>query len=142
MENSQASSAENLPTRFQNTAAKTRYYNVVAQKKIWEEQGFFFDDGAENYGLETIIYRRLLDLDWFCLGRKEAQANLSWVREFYAHNVVGNDAVEVRDVLSGSSRILVRNAMSDCHAQSHAHYSGHDSGKITKFGSFIIFSRI
>ncbi|KAK8589712.1 hypothetical protein V6N13_088531 [Hibiscus sabdariffa] len=96
MENSQASSAENLPTRFQNTAARTRYYNVVAQKKIWEEQGFFFDDGAENYGLETIIYRRLLDLGWFRLGRKAAQANLSWVREFYAHNAAGNDAVEVR----------------------------------------------
>ncbi|KAK8556691.1 hypothetical protein V6N12_003086 [Hibiscus sabdariffa] len=96
MENSQASFVENLPTRFQNIAARTRYYNVVAQKKIWEEQGFFFDDGAENYGLETIIYRRLLDLGWFCLGRKAAQANLSWVREFYAHNAAGNDAIEVR----------------------------------------------
>ncbi|KAK8666004.1 hypothetical protein V6N13_006157 [Hibiscus sabdariffa] len=96
MENSQASSAENLPTRFKNTVARTRYYNVVAQKKIWEEQGFFFDDGAENYGLETIIYRRLLDLGWFRLGRKAAQANLNWVREFYAHNATGNDAIEVR----------------------------------------------
>ncbi|KAK8536071.1 hypothetical protein V6N12_012733 [Hibiscus sabdariffa] len=96
MENSQASSPENLPTRFQNTVARTHCYNVVAQKKIWEEQGFFFDDGAENYGLETIIYKRLLNLDWFCLGRKVAQANLSWVREFYAHNATGNDTVEVR----------------------------------------------
>ncbi|KAK9044571.1 hypothetical protein V6N11_058469 [Hibiscus sabdariffa] len=96
MAHSPSSSAENLPTRFQNTAARTRYYNVVAQNKIWEEQGFFFDDGAQNYGLETIIYKRLFDLGWFHLGRKAAQANLNWVMEFYAHNVAGEDTVTVR----------------------------------------------
>ncbi|KAK8547462.1 hypothetical protein V6N12_031599 [Hibiscus sabdariffa] len=96
MAHSPSSSAENLPTRFQNTTARTRYYNVVAQKKIWKEQGFFFDDGAGNYGLETIIYKRLFDLGWFRLGRKAAQANLNWVMEFYAHNVVGEDTVTVR----------------------------------------------
>ncbi|KAK8519723.1 hypothetical protein V6N12_030085 [Hibiscus sabdariffa] len=96
MAHSPSSSTEGMPDRFQNTAARTRYYNVVAQKKIWEAQGFFFDDGAEYYGLETIIYKRLFDLGWFRLGRKEAQANLNWVMEFYAHNAAGKDTVTVR----------------------------------------------
>ncbi|KAK8560286.1 hypothetical protein V6N12_013085 [Hibiscus sabdariffa] len=73
-----------------------RYNNIVAAKNKWEEQGFFFEDGLENYSLEPIIYRRLHDLGWFRLGRQVAQANLSWVREFYAHNPEGCDTAHVR----------------------------------------------
>ncbi|KAK8554323.1 hypothetical protein V6N12_031287 [Hibiscus sabdariffa] len=53
MAHSPSSSAEGMPSRFQNAAARTRYYNTIAQKKIWEEQGFFLDDGAEYYGFHN-----------------------------------------------------------------------------------------
>ncbi|KAK8715477.1 hypothetical protein V6N13_042811 [Hibiscus sabdariffa] len=58
MATSSSSSAEGLLSRFDNAAVKERYYNIVAAKNRWEEQGFLFDDGLENYGLEPIIYKR------------------------------------------------------------------------------------
>ncbi|KAK8655980.1 hypothetical protein V6N13_108542 [Hibiscus sabdariffa] len=91
-----SSSAECLPSRFRNAAAMARYNNIVAAKNKWEEQGFFFDDHLENYGLEPLIYKRLSDLGWLRFSRQAAQANLSWTREFYAHNAEGNDAANVR----------------------------------------------
>ncbi|KAK8559160.1 hypothetical protein V6N12_042442 [Hibiscus sabdariffa] len=96
MAHSSSSSAEGLPSRFRNTVARARYNNIVAANNIWEEQGFLFDDGLENYGLEPIIYRRLHDLSWLRLCRQAARGNLNWVREFYAHNPEGSDAVDVR----------------------------------------------
>ncbi|KAK8533037.1 hypothetical protein V6N12_076318 [Hibiscus sabdariffa] len=96
MEHSPSSSAEGLPTRFRNAAARTRYQTIVAAKNKWEEQGFFLDDHLEYYGLEPLIYKRLFDLGWLHFGRQAAQANLSWAREFYAHNAKGNDAVNIR----------------------------------------------
>ncbi|KAL4387012.1 hypothetical protein GQ457_09G019470 [Hibiscus cannabinus] len=70
-------------------------YHGRCQKK-WEEQGFFFDDNLESYGLEPIIYKRLSDLGWFRFARQPARANLNWVLEFYANNVGGDDTVTVR----------------------------------------------
>ncbi|KAK8565017.1 hypothetical protein V6N12_058593 [Hibiscus sabdariffa] len=60
METSSSSSAEGLPSRFNSVAAKEWYHNIVAAKNRWEEQGFFFNDELENYGLEPIIYKRYL----------------------------------------------------------------------------------
>ncbi|KAK8662915.1 hypothetical protein V6N13_024801 [Hibiscus sabdariffa] len=96
MAHSSSSSAEDLPTRFRNVVARTRYQTIVAAKNKWEEQGFFLDDHMENYGSEPLIYKRLSDLGWLHFGRQAAQANLSWVREFYAHNPKGNDAAYAR----------------------------------------------
>ncbi|KAK8686553.1 hypothetical protein V6N13_125577 [Hibiscus sabdariffa] len=96
MEHSPSSSSEGLSTRFKNAAARTRYQTIVATKNKWEEQGFFLDDHLENYGLEPLIYKRLFDLGWLRFDRQAAQANLSWAREFYAHNAEGNDAVNIR----------------------------------------------
>ncbi|KAK8513870.1 hypothetical protein V6N12_037238 [Hibiscus sabdariffa] len=96
MATSSSSSAKGLPFRFSSATIKERYYNIVATKNRWEEQGFMFDDDLENYGLEPIIYKRLNDLGWLRLGRQLAKANLNWVREFYAHNAEGNDTVNVR----------------------------------------------
>ncbi|KAK8563271.1 hypothetical protein V6N12_035421 [Hibiscus sabdariffa] len=45
MATSSSSSAEGLPSRFNTTAVKERYHNIVAAKNRWEEQGFLFDDG-------------------------------------------------------------------------------------------------
>ncbi|KAK8590049.1 hypothetical protein V6N13_088840 [Hibiscus sabdariffa] len=58
MATSSSSSAEGLPSRFNNTVAKERYYKIVYAKNRWEEQGFLFDDGLDNYVLELIIYKR------------------------------------------------------------------------------------
>ncbi|KAK8716136.1 hypothetical protein V6N13_043454 [Hibiscus sabdariffa] len=71
MAHSSSSSAEGLPSRFRNTAARARY-NIVAAKNKWEEQGFFFDDHLENYRLEPLIYKRLSDLGWLCFGNNDA----------------------------------------------------------------------
>ncbi|KAK8519607.1 hypothetical protein V6N12_025640 [Hibiscus sabdariffa] len=88
-----SSSTEGLPSRFRNAAARARYNNVVAAKNKWEEQGFLFDDHLENYGLEPLIYKRLSDLGSLRFGRQAAQANLSWVRKFYAHNPVNSATI-------------------------------------------------
>ncbi|KAK8652158.1 hypothetical protein V6N13_061180 [Hibiscus sabdariffa] len=96
MAHSSSSSAEGLPTRLKNVAARTRNQTIVAAKNKWEEQGFFLDDHLENYGLEPLIYKRLSDLGWQRFGRQAAQANLNWVREFYANNPKGNDVAYVR----------------------------------------------
>ncbi|KAK8561992.1 hypothetical protein V6N12_049047 [Hibiscus sabdariffa] len=96
MATNSSSSIEGLPTRFSSTTIRERYHNIVAAKNIWEEQGFFFDDSLENYRLEPIIYKRLNDLGWLRFGRQPARANLNWVKEFYAHNVDGDDTVIVR----------------------------------------------
>ncbi|KAK8696397.1 hypothetical protein V6N13_001533 [Hibiscus sabdariffa] len=93
MATSSSSSANGLPSRFNNTSVKERYYNIVAAKNRWEEQGFLFDDGLENYGLELIIYKRLYDLCWLRFGRQPPGVNLSWVKEFYAHNAERDDTV-------------------------------------------------
>ncbi|KAK8652128.1 hypothetical protein V6N13_061150 [Hibiscus sabdariffa] len=98
MATNSSSSADGLPSRFNFAAAKERYHKIVVAKSRWEEQGFFFNDGLENYGLEPIIYKRLYDLSWLRFGRQPARANLSWVREFYAHNAEGEDTVNnIRD---------------------------------------------
>ncbi|KAK8557930.1 hypothetical protein V6N12_010153 [Hibiscus sabdariffa] len=68
MEHSPSSSAEGLPTRFINAAARTRYQTI----------------------------KRLFDLGWLRFGKQAAQANLSYAREFYAYNAEGNDAVNIR----------------------------------------------
>ncbi|KAL4279649.1 hypothetical protein GQ457_03G019650 [Hibiscus cannabinus] len=64
--------------RFDNTAARESYYNVVAAKHICEEQGFFYDDGLENYDLEKVIHKRLVDLEWLRFGRQPTRANINW----------------------------------------------------------------
>ncbi|KAK8666055.1 hypothetical protein V6N13_006207 [Hibiscus sabdariffa] len=91
-----SSSAEGMPPRFSSTTTKERYHTIVAAKNKWEEQGFLFDDTMEYYGLEPLIYKRLYDLGWLRFGRQPAKANLNWVREFYANNAEGDDAVIIR----------------------------------------------
>ncbi|KAK8519678.1 hypothetical protein V6N12_030045 [Hibiscus sabdariffa] len=56
--------AGEFSARFANVAAEERYDQIVIRKNIWEEQGFKYDDGLDNYGLETIIHKRLYDLGW------------------------------------------------------------------------------
>ncbi|KAL4362948.1 hypothetical protein GQ457_04G021240 [Hibiscus cannabinus] len=106
-----SSFAEGLPSRFSNAAIREHYYNIVANKNGWEEQGFMFDDGLENYGLEPIIYKRLNDLGWLRFGRQPAKANLNWVREFYAHNAVGNDTVNVRRRRVPANSTMINNLL-------------------------------
>ncbi|KAK9018435.1 hypothetical protein V6N11_001411 [Hibiscus sabdariffa] len=93
MTTSSSSSVKGLPSRFNTAAVKERYHNIVAAKNRWEEQGFLFDKGLENYGLEPIIYKRLYDLGWLRFDRQPASVHLSWVREFYAHNAERDDTV-------------------------------------------------
>ncbi|KAK9034803.1 hypothetical protein V6N11_076860 [Hibiscus sabdariffa] len=93
---SSSSFAEGMPPRFSSAAVRERYEKVVVAKNRWEEQGFFFDDSLENYGLEHIIYKRLIALGWFHFARQLARANLNWVMEFYANNADGDDTVTVR----------------------------------------------
>ncbi|KAK8701986.1 hypothetical protein V6N13_020359 [Hibiscus sabdariffa] len=71
-----------LRSRFRNAAARARYNNIAARPgKLW---------------LEPLIYKRLSDLGCLHFSRQAIQANLSWVREFYAHNPEGNDTAYVR----------------------------------------------
>ncbi|KAK8583414.1 hypothetical protein V6N13_022120 [Hibiscus sabdariffa] len=78
-----------------NAEVQARYTRMAAKNR-WEEQGFFFDDSQENYGLEPTIYRRLSELGWFYFARQPARANLNWVLEFYTNNVDGEDNITVR----------------------------------------------
>ncbi|KAL4278159.1 hypothetical protein GQ457_03G013660 [Hibiscus cannabinus] len=90
-----SSSAEGMPRRPNNAEIQARY-NKMATKNRWEEQGFFFDDSLENYGLEPAIHRRLRELGWFRFARQPARANLNWVWEFYTNNANGEDNITVR----------------------------------------------
>ncbi|KAL4360917.1 hypothetical protein GQ457_04G019430 [Hibiscus cannabinus] len=69
---------------------------MMAAKNRWEEQGFFFNDGLENYSLQPTIHRRLRELGWLCFARQPARANLNWAWEFYTSNANGEDNVTVR----------------------------------------------
>ncbi|KAK8696863.1 hypothetical protein V6N13_001987 [Hibiscus sabdariffa] len=71
-----------------NISSSARYI-MVATKNKWEEQGFHFDDGLPNYGLEQFVYNRLNELGWFRLARQPARANYNWVLEFYTSNSAG-----------------------------------------------------
>ncbi|KAK8670314.1 hypothetical protein V6N13_105070 [Hibiscus sabdariffa] len=93
MANQSSNSAEGIPVRFDNAAARERYCNIVAAKNLWEEQGFHFNDGLDYYGLEMVIYKRLFDQGWLRFGRQPARANINWVMEFYAHNATGEKTV-------------------------------------------------
>ncbi|KAK8574684.1 hypothetical protein V6N12_062373 [Hibiscus sabdariffa] len=90
-----SSSVEGMPPRFSSAAVRERY-TIVTAKNRWKEQGFFFDDSLENYGLKPIIYKRLSDLGWFRFVRQSARANLNWIMKFYANNVDGDDTITVR----------------------------------------------
>ncbi|KAK8690835.1 hypothetical protein V6N13_074361 [Hibiscus sabdariffa] len=88
---SSSNSDDSHPSRFDNNAAKEHYYTIVAAKNIWEEQGFFFVDELDNYGLERVIHKRLADLEWFKFDRQMPRANINWVHEFYAHDSAGKN---------------------------------------------------
>ncbi|KAK8976487.1 hypothetical protein V6N11_001630 [Hibiscus sabdariffa] len=79
-----------------NISSSSAKYTMVVAKNRWEEQGFFLDDSQVSYGLEPIIYNRLLELSWFRLIRQLARANLNWVLEFYTNNAAGADNATVR----------------------------------------------
>ncbi|KAK9033258.1 hypothetical protein V6N11_018291 [Hibiscus sabdariffa] len=96
MATSSLSSAKGMLPRFSSTAVRERYTKIVAAKNRSEEQGFFFDDSLENYGLEPTIYKRMNDLGWFRFARQPAQANLNWVMEFYANNAEGDNTVTIQ----------------------------------------------
>ncbi|KAL4380087.1 hypothetical protein GQ457_02G027270 [Hibiscus cannabinus] len=68
MANTSSSSAEGMPHQHRKAELRARY-TMVAAKNRWEEQGFYLDDSQVNYGLEPIIYKRLHELNWFCLAR-------------------------------------------------------------------------
>ncbi|KAK9033671.1 hypothetical protein V6N11_049857 [Hibiscus sabdariffa] len=90
-----SSSSEDMPRQPANAEIQVRYTRMAAKNR-WEEQGFFFDDSLENYGLEPTIQRRLRELGWFRFARQLARANLNWVLEFYNNNADGEDNVTVR----------------------------------------------
>ncbi|KAL4355172.1 hypothetical protein GQ457_06G013770 [Hibiscus cannabinus] len=97
MASSSSNSDDSYSGRFNNAVAHERYYNIVAGKNLWEEQALFFDERLENYGLEVIIHKRLVKLEWFKFSRQLPLAKKNWVREFYAHNPVSeNTMVYVR----------------------------------------------
>ncbi|KAK8690898.1 hypothetical protein V6N13_074424 [Hibiscus sabdariffa] len=78
MANTSSSSTEGM--RHQpRTADQRARYTMMAAKNRWEEQGFFFDDILDNYGLE-----------------QPARANLNWVLKFYTNNAAGEDTVTIR----------------------------------------------
>ncbi|KAK9006404.1 hypothetical protein V6N11_035444 [Hibiscus sabdariffa] len=85
--------AGEFSARFGNVVAEERYEQITIHKNIWEEQGFKYDDGLINYGLEEIIHKRLYELGWLKFGRQPARANITWAREFYAHNASGKNTV-------------------------------------------------
>ncbi|KAL4361753.1 hypothetical protein GQ457_04G020870 [Hibiscus cannabinus] len=89
-----SSSSQGMPHQPTNTERRARYTRMAAKNR-WEEQGFFFDDELENYGLEPTIHRRLSELGWFRFSRQAARANLNWVWEFYTNNADGADNVTV-----------------------------------------------
>ncbi|KAK8554212.1 hypothetical protein V6N12_031181 [Hibiscus sabdariffa] len=98
-----SSSAEGMPSNFNQASDPQRYIKIAAKNK-WEEQGFYFNDAQPNYGLEPIIYKRLNDLVWFRFARQPARANLNRVLQFYTSNAAGEDTVtpsiyELIDVL-------------------------------------------
>ncbi|KAK8597324.1 hypothetical protein V6N12_065795 [Hibiscus sabdariffa] len=78
-----------------NISSSARY-TMVAAKNKWEEQGFHFDDGLPNYGLEQFVYNRLNELGWFRLTQQPARANYNWELEFYTSNSAGEDNAMVR----------------------------------------------
>ncbi|KAK8709109.1 hypothetical protein V6N13_060139 [Hibiscus sabdariffa] len=95
MANNSSSSAEVMPRQTTNEETQARYA-MVAAKSRWEEQGFFLDESLTNYGLESIIYRRLSELGWFRFAQQPARTNLNWVLEFYTNNARGEDNTTVR----------------------------------------------
>ncbi|KAK8597034.1 hypothetical protein V6N12_065511 [Hibiscus sabdariffa] len=62
---------DEFSAQFINIVAEEHYNQVVIHKKIWEEQGFKFNDGLDFYGL-AIIYQRLHELGWLKFGRQPA----------------------------------------------------------------------
>ncbi|KAK8652307.1 hypothetical protein V6N13_061328 [Hibiscus sabdariffa] len=70
-----SSSAEGMPSNFNQAADRQRYIKIAAKNK-WEE--------------------RLNDLGWFRFAQQPARANLNWVLEFYTSNAVGEHTVTVR----------------------------------------------
>ncbi|KAK8656616.1 hypothetical protein V6N13_098561 [Hibiscus sabdariffa] len=79
------------PKRKMANISSSARYTMVAAKNKWEEQGFHFDDGLPNYGLEQFVYNRLNELGWFRLAQQPARANYNWVLEFYTSNSAGED---------------------------------------------------
>ncbi|KAL4368964.1 hypothetical protein GQ457_05G023390 [Hibiscus cannabinus] len=66
-----SSSSEGMPRQPANAKIQARYTRTVAKIR-WEEQGFFFDESLDNYGLEPTIHRRLHELGWFRFARRVA----------------------------------------------------------------------
>ncbi|KAL4353302.1 hypothetical protein GQ457_06G013980 [Hibiscus cannabinus] len=101
-----SSSTEGMPRQTANVELQARYTRNAAKNR-WEEQGFFFDESPENYGLEPTIHRRLSELGWFRFARQPTRANLNWVWEFYTSNANGEDNVIVhgRRVAANSATI-------------------------------------
>ncbi|KAL4304014.1 hypothetical protein GQ457_10G008750 [Hibiscus cannabinus] len=87
-----STSTEGMPHQTSNTSTHARYTRMAVKNK-WEEQGFFFDESLENYGLDPTIYRRLSELGWFRFTRQPARANINWVLEFYTNNADGEDNI-------------------------------------------------
>ncbi|KAK8535977.1 hypothetical protein V6N12_012640 [Hibiscus sabdariffa] len=112
MASNSSNSVEGLPARFDNIAARERYHNVIVAKNIWEVQGFLYDDGLDNYVLELVIYKRLADLGWLRFGRQPTPANINWVREFHAHNTVGeNTVVHIRGQLVPADAAIINSIL-------------------------------
>ncbi|KAL4309607.1 hypothetical protein GQ457_01G019760 [Hibiscus cannabinus] len=80
-----SSSSKGMSHQPTNAERRARYTRMTTTNR-WEEQGFFFDDGLENYGLEPTIHSRLSELGWIRFARQLARANLKWVLEFYTNN--------------------------------------------------------
>ncbi|KAK8647945.1 hypothetical protein V6N13_121669 [Hibiscus sabdariffa] len=76
-----------MPRQPANAEIQARYTKMAAKNR-WEEQGFFFDDGLENYGLEPTIHNRLRELgcndngeDNVTVRRRRVVANSATINE-------------------------------------------------------------
>ncbi|KAK8701681.1 hypothetical protein V6N13_020062 [Hibiscus sabdariffa] len=89
-----SSSAESMPSNFNQAADRQRYIKIAAKNK-WEEQGFYFDDAQPNYGLEPIIYKRLNDLGWFRFARHPAHTVTVRGRRVPANSATINNILDL-----------------------------------------------
>ncbi|KAK8658405.1 hypothetical protein V6N13_036612 [Hibiscus sabdariffa] len=91
-----SSSSQGMPHQLDNAERRARYTRNVAKNR-WEEQGFFFDDGLENYDLEPTIHKRLSELGWFRFARR-VTANATTINEIL---VLPNDEPSIYALLRG-----------------------------------------
>ncbi|KAK8635276.1 hypothetical protein V6N13_023153 [Hibiscus sabdariffa] len=89
MANTSSDSTDSYPARFDNEATREQYHSVIAAKNIWEEQGFLYDDGLDNYGLEMAYEDEAYDFikNQLCIPGTEwnGDRNLGTINQWNLH---------------------------------------------------------